>query len=67
MCPFPVVLEKTAVKNNEVTLSPTHNNYSSMLQKAKGDKPPGINEWINKTRAEKSRQEQEYKSWAGIG
>jgi DNA-binding transcriptional ArsR family regulator len=67
MSPFPVVLEKTAVKNIEVSLSPTHNIFSSMLLMAKGDQPPGIHEWVNKTRASLSRQELDDHSLAVIG
>ncbi|HSM71004.1 MAG TPA: metalloregulator ArsR/SmtB family transcription factor [Anaerolineales bacterium] len=57
MPPIPVVLEKTATKNIKVSLSPTHNIFSSMLLLVKGDQPPGIHGWINKTRAAMSKKE----------
>ena len=57
MPPIPVVLEKTETKSIKVSLSPTHNIFSSMLLLTKGDQPPGIHEWINKTRASMSKKE----------
>jgi DNA-binding transcriptional ArsR family regulator len=57
MPPIPVVLERTASKKIEVSLSPTHNIFASMTLLAKGDQPPGIHEWVNKTRAAMSKKE----------
>lgn len=57
MSPIPVMLEKTATKTIEVSLSPTHNIFLSMFLLAKEDQPPGIHEWINKTRASMSKKE----------
>lgn len=67
MPPIPVVLEKTATKNIEVSLSPTHSIFSSMLLLAKDDQPPGIHDWINKTRAAMSKKELEDHELAVIG
>jgi len=55
MPPIPVVLERTATKNIEVSLSPTHSIFSSMLLLAKGDQPPGIHDWINNPEPQKVR------------
>lgn len=67
MPPIPVVLEKAATKDIEVSLSPTHSIFSSMLLLAKEDQPPGINDWINKTRASMSKKELANHELAVIG
>ena len=67
MPPFPVVLEKTAKKSIDVTLSPTRNIFSSMLLLANDEQEPGIHEWISKTRASMSKKERENHTLALIG
>jgi DNA-binding transcriptional ArsR family regulator len=67
MTPIPVVLEKTAIKNIQVSLAPTHSIFSSMLLLAKEDQPPGIHEWINKTQAAMSKKDLDEHTLAVIG
>ncbi|HSG46128.1 MAG TPA: metalloregulator ArsR/SmtB family transcription factor [Anaerolineales bacterium] len=67
MPPIPVVLEKTATKDIEVSLSPAHNIFSSMLLLVKDDQAPGIHDWINKTRAAMSKKELANHELAVIG
>jgi DNA-binding transcriptional ArsR family regulator len=67
MPPFPVVLEKTAQKNVEVSLSPTRNVFSSMLLLAQDSGEPGIHEWISKTRASMTKKELENHTLALVG
>jgi len=57
MSPFPVVLEKSAPKTIDITLSPTLNIFNSMTLLAKEEDEPGIHEWIAKTRASMTKEE----------
>jgi len=67
MSPIPVVLEKTAQKEIEVSLSATQNIFESMVLLAKKEHAPGIHEWISKTRKKLSKTELENHELALIG
>ena len=67
MPPFPVVLEKTAPKTVDISLSPTLNIFSSMLLLTNKEDEPGIHEWITKTRASMSQNELDNHILALIG
>ena len=59
MSPFAIELEKTQVEATLVMLEPAMNAFGSMLllSKAEAD-DPGIHEWVTKTRAAMSTEEQ---------
>ena len=59
MSPFAIELEKTQVEASLVMLEPALNAFGSMLllSKAEAD-DPGIHEWVTKTRAAMSTEEQ---------
>jgi len=50
MPPISIAIEKTTQKTIDITLSPTHNIFGSMIHLVKADEMPGIHEWITKVR-----------------
>jgi len=67
MPPFPVLLEKPALKTVDVSLVPTHNIFQSMLLLAKDENEPGIHEWVVKTRTGMAKKDLENHRLALIG
>jgi len=68
MPPFPIVLERSAEKTVDVSLSVTQNIFSSLLLLAKEeDGMPGIHEWVTKTKAKMKKKELENHQLAMIG
>ena len=58
MSPFAIELEKTQVETSLVMLEPALNAFGSMLLVSKAADDPGIHEWVTKTRALMSAEEQ---------
>lgn len=58
MSPFALNLEKTGVKSSLVRVEPAINAFGSMLLISKDEDNPGIHEWIIKTRAQMTSEEQ---------
>lgn len=58
MSPFALELEKTQSETSLVMIEPALNAFSSMLLISKGEDDPGIHEWVTKTRAAMSADEQ---------
>jgi DNA-binding transcriptional ArsR family regulator len=58
MSPFAIDFEKTRTDTSMVMLEPALNAFGSMLLLTHRDDDPGIHEWIAKTRAQMSAEEQ---------
>jgi DNA-binding transcriptional ArsR family regulator len=58
MSPFAIELEKTHAETELVMLEPALNAFGSMLLISKAEDDPGIHEWVTKTRAAMSAEEQ---------
>ncbi len=58
MSPFALNLEKTRVENSLVSVEPAINALGSLLLISKPEDDPGIHEWVTKTRALMSVEEQ---------
>jgi DNA-binding transcriptional ArsR family regulator len=58
MSPFAIELEKTQADTELVMLEPALNAFGSMLLISKTEDDPGIHEWVTKTRAAMSAEEQ---------
>ena len=58
MSPFAIELEKTQMETSLVMIEPALNAFGSMLLVAKAADDPGIHEWVTKTRAAMSSEEQ---------
>jgi DNA-binding transcriptional ArsR family regulator len=58
MSPFALNLEKTKTETSLVMIEPALNAFGSMLLISKADDEPGIHEWVSKTRAHMSSEEQ---------
>jgi ArsR family transcriptional regulator len=58
MSPFALELEKTKSETSLVMIEPALNAFGSMLLVSKGDADPGIHEWVTRTRAAMSAEEQ---------
>jgi DNA-binding transcriptional ArsR family regulator len=58
MAPFSLNLEKTRIETQLVMLEPALNAFGSMLLVSSHEENPGIHEWVTKTRAAMTTEEQ---------
>ena len=67
MSPFAINLEKSRTANSVVQVEPALNAFGSMILLSKDNDDPGIHEWVSKTRAQMSSEEQSRHKLVTIG